>query len=100
MLAYCLPGESDDDHEELYLAATSARSASSMPLTYLYIVIIEKCSISAAYLSFLRVSDIVWLVSVGLACSNTFWKKMEYIFASLRSEDASYLKQQVLSGMW
>ncbi|PON41401.1 spectrin beta chain, brain [Parasponia andersonii] len=88
-------GESDDYHEELYLAAKSARNASSMPLDYMYIVIIQKSSVSAAYLSFLNISDICWLESVGLACSNTFWKKMEYIFASLRSEDASYLKQQL-----
>ncbi|KAL5583035.1 hypothetical protein UlMin_015477 [Ulmus minor] len=52
-------GESDDDHEELYLAATAARNASS------------------------------------LACSSAFWKKMEYIFTSVSSEDASYLKQQL-----
>lgn len=30
-----------------------------------------------------------------LACSSSFWKKMEYIFASVSSEDASYLKQQL-----
>ncbi|KAA8544238.1 hypothetical protein F0562_022250 [Nyssa sinensis] len=30
-----------------------------------------------------------------LACSGPFWKKMEYIFASVSSQDASCLKQQL-----
>lgn len=38
----------------------------------------------------------ILLVSVGLACSGPFWNKMESIFASVSSEDLSYLKQQVL----
>lgn len=31
----------------------------------------------------------------SLACSGPFWKKMESIFASVSSEDVSYLKQQL-----
>ncbi|KAG6632109.1 hypothetical protein CIPAW_13G136500 [Carya illinoinensis] len=31
----------------------------------------------------------------GLACSGPFWNKMEAIFASVSSEDLSYLKQQL-----
>lgn len=30
-----------------------------------------------------------------LACSGQFWKKIEYIFASVSSQDTSYLKQQL-----
>ncbi|KAJ7981161.1 Spectrin beta chain, brain 3 [Quillaja saponaria] len=52
-------GESDDDHEELYLAANLARDASN------------------------------------LACLGPFWKKMEYIFSSVSTEDVSYLKQEL-----
>ncbi|KAJ9177933.1 hypothetical protein P3X46_009860 [Hevea brasiliensis] len=52
-------GESDDDHEELFVAANSARNASNR------------------------------------ACCGPFWKKMESIFASVSSEDMSYLKQQL-----
>ncbi|CAI0398275.1 unnamed protein product [Linum tenue] len=52
-------GESDDDHEELFAAASSARNASS------------------------------------LACSGSYWKKMEPIFASVSSGDTSYLKEQL-----
>ncbi|KAE8037432.1 hypothetical protein FH972_010019 [Carpinus fangiana] len=51
-------GESDDDREELFVAANAARNARS------------------------------------LACSGPFWNKMESIFASVSSEDLSYLKQQ------
>ncbi|GLT63869.1 hypothetical protein SLA2020_364010 [Shorea laevis] len=54
-----LTGESDDDHKELFTAASSARNASS------------------------------------LACSGSFWKKMELIFANISLEDASHLKQQL-----
>lgn len=32
---------------------------------------------------------------VDLACSGSFWKKMELGFASLSIEDISFLKQQV-----
>ncbi|KAF8397896.1 hypothetical protein HHK36_016821 [Tetracentron sinense] len=32
----------------------------------------------------------------NLACSGSFWKKMEPLFASVSSEDTSYLKQQVV----
>lgn len=35
-------------------------------------------------------------VSIGHACSSTFWKKMEYIFSSVSSEETSYLEQQVV----
>ncbi|XP_040992755.1 uncharacterized protein LOC121239556 isoform X2 [Juglans microcarpa x Juglans regia] len=52
-------GESNDDREELFVAANAARNASS------------------------------------LACSGPFWNKMEAIFASVSSEDLSYLKQQL-----
>ncbi|XP_012079784.1 uncharacterized protein LOC105640155 isoform X2 [Jatropha curcas] len=52
-------GESDDDREELFVAANSARNASNR------------------------------------ACCSLFWKKMETIFASVSSEDLSYLKQQL-----
>ncbi|CAN0916762.1 hypothetical protein LINGRAHAP2_LOCUS29888 [Linum grandiflorum] len=52
-------GESDDDGEELFAAANSARNA------------------------------------CHLACSGPFWKKMEPIFASVSSEDTSYLKDQL-----
>ncbi|KAI4334242.1 hypothetical protein L6164_018956 [Bauhinia variegata] len=31
----------------------------------------------------------------NLACSGPFWKKMEYIFASVSLEDAAYLEQQL-----
>ncbi|KAJ1440684.1 hypothetical protein SESBI_01752 [Sesbania bispinosa] len=31
----------------------------------------------------------------NLACSGAFWSKMEYIFASISLDDASYLKQQL-----
>ncbi|GLU19187.1 hypothetical protein SLE2022_354500 [Rubroshorea leprosula] len=54
-----ITGESEDDHEELFTAASSAHNASS------------------------------------LACSGSFWKKMELIFAPINSEDASYLKHQL-----
>ncbi|XP_039048496.1 uncharacterized protein LOC120189256 [Hibiscus syriacus] len=52
-------GESDDDRNELFAAATSARNATS------------------------------------LACSGPFWKKMGSIFNSVRSEDTSFLTQQL-----
>ncbi|KAF8403280.1 hypothetical protein HHK36_011382 [Tetracentron sinense] len=61
-------GESDDDREELLAAANSALNASC---TYL-------------------------LASVDLACSGSFWKKLEPIFTSVSSEDTSYLKQQLI----
>ncbi|KAL5579970.1 hypothetical protein UlMin_012412 [Ulmus minor] len=33
----------------------------------------------------------------SLACSSAFWKKMELFFTSVSSEDASYLKKQVVT---
>lgn len=47
------------------------------------------------FLSSLLFLDIL-LVNVGHACSGTFWKKMEYIFSSISSEETSYLEQQVV----
>lgn len=35
---------------------------------------------------------------LGLACSGPFWKKMESVF-TLSSEDVSYLKRQVTTGI-
>ncbi|XP_015577676.1 uncharacterized protein LOC8271907 isoform X2 [Ricinus communis] len=53
-------GESDDDREELFSAANSARNA-----------------------------------SIDRASCGPFWKKMESIFASVSSEDLSFLKEQL-----
>ncbi|XP_019058252.1 PREDICTED: uncharacterized protein LOC104814789 isoform X3 [Tarenaya hassleriana] len=53
-------GESDDDCEDLFAAANSARKAAA-----------------------------------DHACSGKFWKKMEYIFASVSSDDMQYMKDQL-----
>lgn len=90
-------GESDDDHEELYLAASSARDASSMCFTLLlhtqFHFSLQKQHI---YVRYPYQSLTLLLVSVGLACSGPFWKKMESIFGALSPEDISYLKRQVM----
>lgn len=79
------------------MAANAARNASSMSLNVI--------SFSSFYFgSSLKNSTFVasvhitkyWFVSIGLACSGPFWKKMESIFASVSSDDLSYLKQQVV----
>lgn len=90
-------GESDDDHEDLFAAADSARNASSMHLgnSVSCLSPVEP----ALFLYILFSVTHILLVPLGLACSGTFWKKMKYIFSSLSLEDVTYFKQQVVTGM-
>lgn len=90
-IAYDIPGESDDDHEELLEAANLARRASCMLLTSFF------WTLSLSYQE-LRISSVyISLASADNAFSSLFWRKMEPIFSSVSSSDISYFSQQVVT---
>ncbi|WZY80932.1 hypothetical protein YC2023_027316 [Brassica napus] len=60
-----ITGESDDDREDIFAAANSARKAASTHL------------------------------STYLACSGKFWKKMDHIFAAITADDMQNIKDQL-----
>lgn len=85
-MIFGISGDSDDDHEDIFAAANSARKAASThPSIYLLSqVLLPQVSSNCSYLF------------VDLACSGKFWKKMEHIFAAVNSDDMQYMKDQVI----
>jgi hypothetical protein len=94
-LKYVCLGESDDDREELYKAANAALNASSVYLNLLPPFNISYISpLCFSFFSALCLTSLLPFFMQDLA-SGPFWSKMEYIFASISLDDASFVKQQV-----
>lgn len=88
---YVVLGKSDDDREELMAAANHARNASCKTITFLFLILGVR-SYSASSLWYIIY---IFFISVDLACSSAFWKKIEPIFAPVSSKDKTYLSTQV-----
>lgn len=90
MLFNSLTGESDDDREELLSAASFASSASCMHSIRSFF---DWMNVEVNF--FPVISYVIGFISDS-ACTTSFWKKVETIFASVSAEDISHLEQQVM----
>lgn len=97
-------GELDDDREELLAAANFACNASCMSYLTLisfyrkYYAVCKFAVFVSACMYMLLLRYFAPNFHPDLACSNSFWKKMELIFSS-SFEDITYLRQQVITTM-
>ncbi|XP_074561022.1 uncharacterized protein LOC141817244 isoform X2 [Curcuma longa] len=83
-------GTSTDDCEDLLASANDARSASCrFNLRHVFF----QYQVDLHYGSLCR--TFVFPCFAGNACSNSFWKKMEPIFASPTLEEISFVKRQI-----
>lgn len=83
-----ISGESDDDREDIFAAANSARKAASTPPSI--------CLLFQVKFYCHKFPSNYKYLFVDLACSGNFWKKMDHIFAAVNADDMQNMMDQVI----
>lgn len=90
---YCyFSGESEDDREELIVAANLACNSSRMHLGSIPCLSYLLYDFSHCWMNNIP----LFLLAVVNACTSAFWKTVESLFASIGPDEKSYLSEQVI----